>query len=374
MTVNKPASPTVRLEGIRKNFGNFVALRDVHLEVSEGEFVTILGASGSGKTTCLRTVAGFVQPNAGKVFIGGADVTSVPPYLRNTGMVFQHFALFPHMNVARNVSYGLTIRRIPKAEAEKRTLEALRLVHLEDFAHRYPQQLSGGQKQRVALARAVVIRPKVLLLDEPLGALDLKLREELQVEIKRVQQTLGITTLSVTHDQGEALSMSDRVVVMSEGRILQADTPTGLYQRPNSIYVANFVGRMNLLPVTVLERDSGGKRYTLTLDKGENTIEVEGEQAYEFSPGEHCFVAFRPEDAQFREDLRNRVSATVDKVTYRGSSWVVSCIGSGERPVFVSVAPSADIPALNSKTTISWSAKSCRLLKAEEKLESSLCS
>jgi len=360
----KAANPTVRLEGIRKNFGEFAALRDVDLEVGEGEFVTLLGASGSGKTTCLRTIAGFVQPNAGRIFIGGTDVTSVPPYLRNTGMVFQHFALFPHMTVARNVAYGLAIRRLPKAEVEKRTTEALRLVHLEELAERHPQQLSGGQKQRVALARAVVIRPRVLLLDEPLGALDLKLREELQVEIKRVQQTLGITTLSVTHDQGEALSMSDRVIVMSEGRILQADTPKDLYQRPNSVYVANFVGRTNLLSATVVERGSDGKWHQLALDKDGTPIDVLGVQAGEFAPGEKCFVAFRPEDVQLNGNLPNRVGVVVDKITYRGSSWVLSCTGPNGQALFVSLPPSADIPTVQSRTTIGWHKEACRLLKS----------
>ena len=360
----KAENTTVRLEGISKNYADFAALRDINLEVGEGEFVTLLGASGSGKTTCLRTIAGFVQPSAGRVFIGGSDVTSVPPYLRNTGMVFQHFALFPHMSVRRNVAYGLAIRRLQKAEVEQRTLEALRLVHLADLAERYPQQLSGGQRQRVALARAVVIRPRVLLLDEPLGALDLKLREELQVEIKRVQQTLGITTLSVTHDQGEALSMSDRVIVMSGGRILQADTPQDLYQRPNSVYVANFVGRTNLLNGTVVERDSDGKRYRLALDHGAVLVEVLGAQNGEFATGEKCLIAFRPEDALVGADLANRVAVIVDKATYRGSSWVLTCIGPGGESLYVSLPPSAAIPSQSSKTTVGWRPEACRLLKS----------
>jgi len=359
--------PAVRLEGIRKEFGDFVALRDVELEVGEGEFVTILGASGSGKTTCLRTIAGFVKPTAGRVFIGGSDVTSVPPYMRDTGMVFQHFALFPHMTVARNVAYGLSVRRIPKTEAQQRTMDALRLVHLEELAERYPQQLSGGQKQRVALARAVVIRPRVLLLDEPLGALDLKLREELQVEVKRVQQTLNITTLSVTHDQGEALSMSDRVIVMSEGRILQTDTPEGLYQRPNSVYVANFVGRTNLLSATILERDTEGRRHRVRLTGDEVTIDVAGSQSEEFRPGEECFVAFRPEDVRIEEKQPNCIRVLVDKVAYRGSSCMLTCSGPNGQTVFASLPPSAHVPSIKSKTSLAWSSEACRLLKTEKK-------
>lgn len=237
----------VRLEGISKAYGATHAARDVDLEVKEGELVTLLGASGSGKTTCLRIVAGFIEPSAGRVLIGGEDVTRVPPHRRNTGMVFQHYALFPHLTVAENVAFGLEVRRLSRAEVGVRTREALRLVRLEGLAERRPGQLSGGQKQRVALARAVVISPRVLLLDEPLGALDQKLREELQGEIKRVQETLGITTIFVTHDQSEALSLSDRIVVMRDGVIEQAGTPTEIYARPRNAFVADFVGSSNLV-------------------------------------------------------------------------------------------------------------------------------
>ena len=226
----------------KNRYGDQPAVRGVDLIVRPGEFVTLLGPSGCGKTTCLRMVAGFVAPSRGRIIMGGRDITALPPYRRNTGMVFQSYALFPHKTVAENIAFGLRVRRLSRAEREARIAEALRLVHLEQFAARYPAQLSGGQRQRVALARAIVIRPDVLLLDEPLAALDLKLREELQVEIKRVQSALKITTLFVTHDQGEALSMSDRVAVMQDGRIIQIDTPEALYERPNSRYVANFVG------------------------------------------------------------------------------------------------------------------------------------
>ncbi len=243
---------------MHKRYGGTVAVRGVDLTVAPGEFVTLLGPSGCGKTTCLRMVAGFVAPDSGRILMAGRDVTAAPPYRRNTGMVFQSYALFPHKTVAANVAFGMKVRRVGRAEMVERTREALRLVHLEQLADRYPSELSGGQKQRVALARAVVIRPQVLLLDEPLGALDLKLREELQVEIKRVQSTLDITTLFVTHDQGEALGMSDRVAVMRDGEIVQIDAPHALYERPNSRYVANFVGRTNLIEVVVAGRDARG--------------------------------------------------------------------------------------------------------------------
>ena len=241
----------VVLDEVHKVYGDTVAVRSVDLQVAPGEFVTLLGPSGCGKTTCLRMVAGFVEPTAGRIMMAGRDVTHVPPHRRDTGMVFQSYALFPHKTVAANVAFGMRVRGVSRSETDERTREALRLVRLEQLAHRYPSELSGGQKQRVALARAVVIRPQVLLLDEPLGALDLKLREELQVEIKRVQSTLGITTMFVTHDQGEALGMSDRVAVMRDGEIVQIDTPNELYERPNSKYVANFVGRTNLIEVLV---------------------------------------------------------------------------------------------------------------------------
>jgi len=363
--VTERAQPTIRLENITKTFGDFVALKGIDLQVDEGEFVTLLGASGSGKTTCLRIVAGFTQPDTGRVFIAGKDITSVPPYRRDTGMVFQHFALFPHMTVERNVAYGLMIRRLPRAEIAQRTAEALKLVQLDMLAKRYPAQLSGGQRQRVALARAIVIRPKVLLFDEPLGALDLKLREELQVEIKRVQQAVGITTINVTHDQGEALSMSDRVVVMAQGRILQVDSPTALYQRPNSVYVANFVGRTNLLRAKIVEVDADGGRFRLRLDGHDASVQVNGAQAEQFRPGDDCLVAFRPEDTHLQGDLDNRADVVVQKVVYKGTNWLLTCSGPDDQSIFISVPSNATVPGVNDRCSISWSPANSRLLKLD---------
>ena len=357
---------SVRLVGISNSYDDVPILKGIDLTIDEGNFVTILGASGSGKTTCLRIIAGFVIPNAGRVFIGRDDVTTVPPHRRDTGLVFQHYALFPHLTVSENVGYGLTVRRLPRPEIQKRTQDALRLVHLEDVAQRHPKQLSGGQKQRVALARAVAIKPKVLLLDEPLGALDLKLREELQTEIRRVQQTLGITTLSVTHDQGEALSMSDRVVVMRDGRILQVETPTALYQKPNSVYVARFVGQMNILSATVVACDELAQQYTIAHDDpaGER-IEVLGRQVVSFSVGEKCFVAFRPEDSCFGEAHSNRVNGVIEKATYQGSSWKVECRAFGGHPLSVALSAASQVPARHEKVTICWSPNRCLLLKSD---------
>jgi putative spermidine/putrescine transport system ATP-binding protein len=223
-----------------------VAVDRVDLDVAEGELVALLGPSGCGKTTTLRMVAGFIAPSAGRVLIGGQDVTARPPYARDTGMVFQGYALFPHMTVAENVGFGLEMRRVPKAARAGRVAEALRLVRLEGLGERRPAQLSGGQQQRVALARALVVNPGVFLLDEPLSNLDARLRAEVRVEIRALQQRLGLTTLFVTHDQEEALTMADRMVVMDRGRVRQIGTPQALYERPANLFVAGFLGRCNI--------------------------------------------------------------------------------------------------------------------------------
>ncbi|HUR76294.1 MAG TPA: ABC transporter ATP-binding protein [Sporichthya sp.] len=237
----------VRLEGLGKSYGEVDALAGVDLEVVEGEFFSMLGPSGSGKTTCLRIIAGLVPPTAGRVLLHGKDVTDLPPYRRDVNTVFQDYALFPHMNVGDNVAYGLMVEKVPKAERRKRAAEALAMVRLEGFEKRRPGEMSGGQRQRVALARALVKRPRVLLLDEPLGALDLKLREQMQRELKAIQAEVGITFIFVTHDQAEALTMSDRIAVFNEGRIVQVAPPAELYESPNSAFVAGFVGTSNLL-------------------------------------------------------------------------------------------------------------------------------
>jgi putative spermidine/putrescine transport system ATP-binding protein len=239
--------PAVRLAGLRKSFGHLAAVAGVDLEIAEGEFFTMLGPSGSGKTTLLRLVAGFERPDAGVVELGGTDVTRQPPYARDVNTVFQDYALFPHMNVLENVEYGLRVRRVPRAERRRRAEAALEMVRLTGLSERKPVQLSGGQRQRVALARAIVNEPEVLLLDEPLGALDAKLRQEMQSELKRIQREVGITFVYVTHDQEEALTMSDRLAVFNQGRIEQLGTPVDVYERPASDFVAGFIGISNLL-------------------------------------------------------------------------------------------------------------------------------
>jgi putative spermidine/putrescine transport system ATP-binding protein len=252
--------PAIRVLGLRKNYGRVVALDGVDLTIERGEFFTLLGPSGSGKTTLLRLIAGFERPDAGVVELGGRDISRVPPYSRDVNTVFQDYALFPHMTVAENVQYGLRVQRVPKAERRERAARALEMVRLGGLGDRKPTQLSGGQRQRVALARAIVNEPQVLLLDEPLGALDFKLRQEMQIELQHVQREVGITFVYVTHDQEEALAMSDQIAVLNNGRIEQVGTPLEVYERPQTDFVAGFIGISNLI-----ERD--GRHMTIRPEK-----------------------------------------------------------------------------------------------------------
>ncbi len=260
VAVTESAPADVTLTAIRKTYGDVVAVESVDLEIARGEFFTLLGPSGSGKTTMLRIIAGFERPDTGRVSLRGIDVTTLPPYSRDVNTVFQDYALFPHMTVGENIEYGLRVKGIAKRERRARADEALELVRLDGYGKRKPVHLSGGQRQRVALARAIVNRPQVLLLDEPLGALDLKLRQEMQVELKRIQQEVGITFVYVTHDQDEALTMSDRIAVFNSGLIEQVGTPEDVYEHPATEFVAGFVGISNLL-----ERD--GRRFTIRPEK-----------------------------------------------------------------------------------------------------------
>ena len=247
--------PMVELRGVTKLFGDFAAVSEVSLEVRRGEFLTLLGPSGCGKTTLLRMIAGFETPTRGGVFLDGADVTALPPNRRDVNQVFQSYALFPHLTVEENIAFGLEMKRVPKPERAEKVRRVIELVSLQGMESRKPGALSGGQRQRVALARAIVCEPKVLLLDEPLSALDAKLRQQMQIELKHLQRRLGITFVLVTHDQGEALTMSDRIAIVNAGKIEQLGTAHEIYHQPRTRFVAEFVGQANLLPARVLERD-----------------------------------------------------------------------------------------------------------------------
>ena len=239
--------PALRLSGLTGRYGRYVAVRGIDLEVAAGEFLTLLGPSGSGKTTTLRLVAGLLQPASGTIELAGRDVTMIPPHRRDIGVVFQNYALFPHLTAGQNVAFPLEMRRVPRTDARALVERALAMVRLSGYEHRYPRQLSGGQQQRVALARALVFEPRLLLMDEPLGALDKKLRDQLQLEIKRIHQELGVTVLYVTHDQEEALVMSDRIAIFNDGKIAQIGSPQDIYRRPSSLFVADFIGEANVL-------------------------------------------------------------------------------------------------------------------------------
>ena len=303
--------------GLRKSYGDVLALREVSLDVKPGEFLTLLGPSGCGKTTLLRLLAGFEVPDAGRILISGRDVAALPPYERPVNTVFQHYALFPHRSVAGNVAFGLESKGLPRDEIARRVARGLEMVRLPGFGDRRIDQLSGGQKQRVALARAVVMEPEVLLLDEPMAALDLKLRKEMQVEVKNLQERLQITFIFVTHDQDEALIMSDRIAVLSQGRIEQVGTPEELYERPRTRFVADFLAVNNILEVTVAEV-AGGKA-TLRTPAG---LFFQAADDGGYAAGATVFVGIRPERLRLDgiSGSAGALAGTLDDEIYLGDS------------------------------------------------------
>jgi putative spermidine/putrescine transport system ATP-binding protein len=338
---------TIDLLGIAKHYGAVAALEDLDLHVGQGELVTILGPSGSGKTTLLTLIAGLSNPSSGRIDIGGRDVTWLPAARRNVGLVFQSYALFPHMSVAANVAFPLSVRGLAAAESSRKVAEALRLVRLSGFERRKPSQLSGGQQQRVALARAFVFEPEILLLDEPLGALDRKLREQLQVELRQLQRSLGITTILVTHDQEEALSLSDRIVVLDQGRVQQIATPEDAYLKPANRFVADFLGTANLFEGTL---QSAGGGWHVRLDDG--TAVPCGAPAA--AGGQRVAALVRPERVMLESAGSGEgPAATVADVIYLGQSLRYHLDLAGRTVIATSTDRGARFPA-GARVRLSW--------------------
>ncbi|MFD0690605.1 ABC transporter ATP-binding protein [Actinomadura fibrosa] len=346
------AAGHVEIEGLAAGYDGHRVLDLDRLSVRRGEFLSILGPSGCGKTTLLNAIAGFVAPDTGRILVDGADITGLPPHRRELGMVFQNYALFPHLSVAGNVAYGLRVHRVPKRERAERVAEALRLVGLEEFAGRRPRALSGGQQQRVAIARALATRPAVLLLDEPLSNLDAKLRREMRVELRKIQRSVGTTMVFVTHDQEEALSLSDRIAVLNGGRLEQLGTPDEVYRRPASRFVAQFIGAANVLEGTV--RDDG------SLDVGGAAVATGLPDPV---PGREAVVAVRPERIRLSPAAGAAgpaagVTGTVSYRAFTGDAWQVEVRTAGGLVLTVRVADSgaggADPPGTGTAVTASW--------------------
>ncbi|MBO4453073.1 MAG: ABC transporter ATP-binding protein [Clostridia bacterium] len=351
----------IRLEGVSKTFDGTQILRPTNLSVYEGEFLTLLGPSGCGKTTTLRIIAGFETPTSGKVFLEGKDVTDLRPYERNVNTVFQSYALFPHMNVYNNVAFGLVEKRMKKAEIKERVTAMLQLVQLGKMEKRKPSQLSGGQKQRVAIARALANSPKVLLLDEPLGALDLKLRKQMQLELKALQKNLGITFIYVTHDQEEALTMSDRIVVMKDGRYEQIGTPQEIYERPATKFVADFIGESNIFESSVVSEENG--MLTLMMENGHVKAAGSG-----FKTDEIVYLCVRPENVYIAE-------RPVEGFTLKGFVADNIYVGSTIKTVVelpngnitrINIHPTAKTPEIGALVNICWNPEKAVVMHTKE--------
>ena len=358
-TLDAPATTgAVRIDGVTKRYGAATAVDDLSLDVQPGEFLSLLGPSGCGKTTTLRMIAGFEFPDAGDILISGRSVLNLPPYRREVNTVFQAYALFPHLTVAENVAYGLQQRRVPKAEQRERVSEALDMVQLRAFADRKPTQLSGGQQQRIALSRALINRPSVLLLDEPLAALDRQLREEMQLELKLLQARLGTTFVFVTHDQAEALSMSDRIAVMRAGRIEQLDAPAAIYAEPASAYVASFIGQQNFVHGTV--RADGNAVDTAI---GAISGRWGGERV---AAGQPAVAAIRPEHIRLEQGEGAGVPGRVLGVSHLGETLQVA-VRIGEDATFLSRMPAPTAPSVGVDDVVRcvWSPADARLFAAE---------
>ena len=350
----------VRLDRIVKSYGSTLAVNDVSLDIKEGEFLTLLGPSGCGKTTTLRLISGFIQPTSGAIHFGNKNVTGIAPQHRQIGMVFQDYALFPHLTVSENIGFGLVERRYEKAAIKKRVEELLNLIKLEEAAERYPSEISGGQAQRVAVARAVAHPPSVLLMDEPLGALDLKLRETMQTELRRIQQELGITAVYVTHDQSEAMNMSDRIVVMNDGIIEQIGSPQSIYSNPQSVFVANFIGQVNILNCHVTTQ---GDKST-ELDYHSQQITAQNEKS--LRQGTAIFLAIRPEDIKITTRAagksQNSIKGVVSEALFSGNVMKISVTLESGDVIKVECQPKANSFEIDDHVYVNWFPENCNIL------------
>lgn len=349
---NPDHAPFIEFRNVTKKFGDFVAVNDLSLKIYEREFFALLGGSGCGKTTLMRMLAGFETPTSGQVFLDGQDLAGIPPFRRPSNMMFQSYALFPHMSVEKNIAFGLKQDKLPVSEIETRVAEMLRLTKLEQFAKRKPHQLSGGQRQRVALARSLAKRPKVLLLDEPLGALDRKLREETQFELMNLQEELEMTFLIVTHDQEEAMTVADRIAVMDKGQLVQVATPAEIYETPNSKFVADFIGDVNMIEAKVAEKSGMGTRLVSVVDG----FLIDSEQETDAGVGDTVWYAIRPEKVRIsqgrgEDGAANQINGLVWDIAYLGDVSIIhSKVGESDddivRATFANVSRMVEKPIM----------------------------
>ena len=355
------ASVAVELADVTKRFGEFVAVDDLTLDIHEGEFFSLLGPSGCGKTTTLRMIAGFERVTEGSISVAGEPMQKVPPYRRPVNTVFQSYAIFPHLNVFDNVAFGLRRAKVSKDEVRKRVGEACEMVQLEGFEKRKPAMLSGGQQQRVALARALINRPKVLLLDEPLGALDMKLRKELQIELRTLQHEVGITFIYVTHDQEEALTMSDRIAVMNAGKVQQVADPPTLYERPRNRFVADFIGQTNIFSGAV--ESVSGEKVTLKTAGGMK-VEAVTQEGESVEIGSEAHAAVRPEKLRLGSGGDNTCTAEVEQVVYLGSStqYITKLPDGGKLVLYQQNAHDATGSGVGEEVQVTWDAANCLVL------------
>ena len=361
----KSTQDMIILTNLRKQYGDFVAVENTTLNVKKGEFLTFLGSSGCGKTTTLRMIAGFEDPTEGSILIGGKHAEHLPPNKREVNTVFQNYALFPHLTIRENIAFGLKLQKVKKAEIKERVENIIKLVKLEEHADKSPDQLSGGQKQRVAIARAIVNNPKVLLLDEPLGALDLKLRKEMQLELKQLQRELEITFIYVTHDQEEALTMSDRIVVMNKGRIEQVGTAHEIYERPQTKFVSQFIGETNLFEdVEILEKN--GNDYVVAI----GSEKVSTDSMKDFKPGEKVHISIRPENMKLSRtpmEGRESIAVTYDSNIYVGNiSKFVVFTDQGRRLTASEFSEDAGTFNKGDKVYINWIPERAVMIRKQE--------